>query len=141
VTRPLLIAAALAVSCVARADGPPSLPDPASHGVLVAGQTVQLGTGPRLVLDAGALYLEPAAWTYLIERQRRSEVELAAAIRVAERERLRALGTGFSLGVSVTGLVLAIDSDRRAVGAGVAVGGAVLTYLVQIAARAAAEGG
>jgi hypothetical protein len=122
---------------VGAADGPPPPPDPSTHGVLVAGQTVQLGHGPRLVPTAGALYLEPPAFTYLVERQRRAEVELAAAIRVAERERLRAIGTGFSLGVSATGLALAIDSDRRAVGAGVAVGGAVLTYLVQLAARAA----
>jgi hypothetical protein len=141
VRRPLLIAWAAAVlgsvPGVASADGPPLPPPPETHGVLVAGQTVQLGHGPRLVPTAGALYLEAPAWTYLVERQRRSEVELAAAIRVAERERLRALGMGFSLGVSATGLTLALDSDRRGAGAGIAVAGAVLTYLVNLAADAA----
>lgn len=135
----LVAAAVLSAMGVARGDGPPSPPPPETHGVLIAGQTVQLGTGARVVPPAGALYLEAPAWTYLVERQRRAEVELTAAIRVAERERLRALGTGFSLGVSATGLALAFDGSgsRRAVGAGVAVGGAVLTYLVQLAARAA----
>jgi hypothetical protein len=143
VRRPLLIAWAAAVlgsvPGVASADGPPLPPPPETHGVLVAGQTVQLGHGPRLVPTAGALYLETPAWTYLVERQRRAEVELAAAIRVAERERLRAIGTGFSLGVSATGLALALalDSDRRGTGAGIAVAGAVLTYLVNLAADAA----
>jgi hypothetical protein len=139
IPRALVIVAVLAVSIgagLARADDAPAPPDPSAHGVLIAGQTVQLGHGPRLVPAAGALYLEAPAWTYLVEHQRRAEVELGAAIRVAERERLRAIGNGFSLGVSATGLALAIDGDRRAVGAGVAVGGAVLTYLVQLAARA-----
>jgi hypothetical protein len=141
VRRPLLIAWAAAVlgsvPGVASADGPPLPPPPETHGVLVAGQTVQLGHGPRLVPTAGALYLEAPAWTYLVERQRRAEVELAAAIWVAEGERLRAIGTGFSLGVSATGLALALDSDRRGAGAGIAVAGAVLTYLVNLAADAA----
>jgi hypothetical protein len=141
VRRPLLIAWAAAVlgsvPGAASADGPPLPPPTETHGVLVAGQTVQLGHGPRLVPSAGALYLEAPTWTYLVERQRRSEVELAAAIRVAERERLRALGMGFSLGVSATGLTLALDSDRRGAGAGIAVAGAVLTYLVNLAADAA----
>jgi hypothetical protein len=44
---------------------------------------------------------------------------------------------GFSLGVSATGLTLALDSDRRGAGAGIAVAGAVLTYLVNLAADAA----
>jgi hypothetical protein len=136
--RALLIAWAAAVlgsvPGVASADGPPSPPSPETHAVLIAGQTVQLGYGPRVVPAAGALYLEAPAWTYLVERQRRAELEIGVAVGVAERDRLRALGTGFSLGVSATGLALAIDGDRRAVGAGVAVGGAVLTYLVQLAA-------
>jgi hypothetical protein len=113
VTRVRLIAlgAAALLAGAARADPAPSPPPASSHGRLVPGQTVQLERSPpdlRVVPPAGALYLEEPAFSFLVERQRRCEVERDVAVKVAEERGIRGAVIGIVTGVAIGAVVGAL---------------------------------